>query len=101
MTLPDFQWLRERLENSEGREQVRKAGLLAAIALELGLTSSQMAIGWCLRNPRVSTVVLGASSPSQLSENLTALDVPPKLTPEVLSAIEAVVANRPPDPERF
>jgi aryl-alcohol dehydrogenase-like predicted oxidoreductase len=101
MTLPDFQWLRERLENSEGREQVRKAGLLAAIALELGLTSSQMAIGWCLRNPHVSTVILGASSPSQLTENLAALDALPKLTPEVLSAIEAVVANRPPDPERF
>jgi aryl-alcohol dehydrogenase-like predicted oxidoreductase len=67
----------------------------------MGVSSSHLAIAWCLRNPHVSTVILGASSPSQLTENLAALDALPKLTPEVLSAIEAVVANRPPDPERF
>ncbi len=101
MTLPDFQWLRERLESAEGRDRVQKSEQIAALARDMGVSASHLAIAWCLRNPHVSTVILGASSPSQLTENLAALDALPKLTPEVLSAIEAVVANRPPDPERF
>jgi aryl-alcohol dehydrogenase-like predicted oxidoreductase len=51
-----------------------------------------MSIAWCLRNPHVSTVITGASRPAQVVENLRALDVAPRLTPEVMARIDAAVA---------
>ncbi len=65
-------------------------GKLAAIAAELGGNVAQLAIAWVNRNPRVSTVILGASKLSQLQDNLGALQITPKLTPEVLERIDAV-----------
>ena len=52
---------------------------LAPIAQELGCTLAQMSLAWCLKNPRVSTVITGASRPSQVIENMKALEVVPKL----------------------
>jgi voltage-dependent potassium channel beta subunit len=99
MTLPDYQWLRKRMESPEGQAQVAKATQLAGLAAELGCSLAQLAIAWCLANPHVSTVLLGASQVGQLSENLGALDVLPKLTPPVLERIEALLDNKPePDP---
>ena len=46
-----------------------------------------MAIAWCAKNPRVSTVILGASRPSQLEENLAALEVADRLDDEVMTRI--------------
>ena len=64
-------------------------GELEAIARELGASVAQRALAWVNRNPRVSTVILGASRLSQLQDNLKALDLTPKLTPEVLERIDA------------
>jgi aryl-alcohol dehydrogenase-like predicted oxidoreductase len=60
-----------------------------------------MALLWCLENPRVSTVILGASRLSQLTDNLAALEAREKMTPEVMAAIEEIAGNRPPPPQRF
>ena len=60
-----------------------------------------MALAWCLTNPRVSTVILGASRLSQLTDNLAALDRVADLTPDVLAEIEAIMANKPAAPQRF
>ncbi len=65
-------------------------GKLAVIAAELGGNVAQLAIAWVNRNPRVSTVILGASKLSQLQDNLGALQITPKLTPEVLERIDAI-----------
>jgi voltage-dependent potassium channel beta subunit len=65
---------------------------LEIIATELGCSVAQLAIAWAAKNPAVSTVITGASRPSQLRENLGALDVLPRLTPEVLAAIDAISA---------
>jgi len=62
---------------------------LQPIAAELGGTPAQLAIAWCARNPRVSSVITGASKLSQLQSNLGALDLLPKLTPAVLERIDA------------
>jgi len=61
---------------------------LETIALELGCSLSQLAIAWVAKNPRVSSVIMGASKSSQLTENLGALAVLPKLTPQVLARID-------------
>jgi len=62
------------------------------IAKELGGTMAQLAIAWVNRNPRVSTVILGASRSAQLQDNLGALALTPKLTAEVLKRIDAIAA---------
>ncbi|KAG7400332.1 Voltage-gated potassium channel subunit beta-2 [Phytophthora boehmeriae] len=72
-------------------ERVAKAETLKPIAKELGVTLAQLAIAWCLSNDQVSTVIVGASRPSQLEENIKALDVVEKLTPELKKRIEALV----------
>ncbi|MND09885.1 hypothetical protein D3C83_335530 [compost metagenome] len=52
-------------------------------------------------NPRVSTVILGATRAAQLRENLAALEFVAKLDEGVLARIEAIVANKPEPLERF
>jgi voltage-dependent potassium channel beta subunit len=66
---------------------------LGDIAKELGCTTAQLALAWCLRNPRVSTVITGASRVSQVEENLKATDIVPKLTPALLERIDGIVAG--------
>ncbi len=68
----------------------KAVGQLSSIAQELGGNVGQLAIAWANHNPRVSTVILGASKLSQLYDNLGALALTPKLTPEVLARIDAI-----------
>jgi aryl-alcohol dehydrogenase-like predicted oxidoreductase len=63
---------------------------LSEIAADLGGNVAQLAIAWINKNPKVSTVILGASKLSQLQDNLKALELTPKLTPEVLARIDAI-----------
>ncbi|RLN86315.1 hypothetical protein BBJ28_00010352 [Nothophytophthora sp. Chile5] len=76
-------------EGFDGR--VEMADKLKPIAAELGCSLAQLSIAWCVSNEKVSTVLVGASRPSQLEENLKALDVVSKITPEVKAKIDAVV----------
>ncbi len=101
MALPEYQWLRDELENAEGQARVRKAGELGRLASDLGATTAQLAIAWCLANTNVSTVILGTTSVAQLRENLGALEIAPKLNAAVLERIEAIVANKPAAPPRY
>ena len=66
---------------------------LVPIARELGGNVAQLAIAWANRNPRVSSVILGASRIAQLQDNLGALALTPKLTPEVLERIDAATLS--------
>jgi len=101
MALPEYRWLRDELENADGRERVRKAGELGKLAHELGATTAQLAIAWCLLNPNVSTVILGATNAAQLRENLGALRILPELRQGVVERIESIVANKPAAPQRY
>ena len=62
---------------------------------ELQTTVSVLALAWVAKNPNTSTVILGASKPEQITENLKAIEVIPKLTPEVLQKIEKILDNEP------
>ena len=68
-------------------------GKLEGVAAELGGSVSQLAIAWAAKNPRVSTVITGASNMSQLQSNLGAVALLDKLTPEVLARIDAITAG--------
>jgi len=85
-----YEWLAERLSDRDKIAVVRRLG---PIATELGCTLAQMSLAWCLKNPHVSTVITGASRPAQVVENMKALDVVPKLTPEILARIDAATAG--------
>jgi aryl-alcohol dehydrogenase-like predicted oxidoreductase len=101
-SLEDYQWLRERsLDSPSGRDAVRKAAAVGDIARGLGVTAAQLAIAWCLVNPNVSTVILGASSTAQLRENLGAIEVLGRLDSALLERIEAVLDNKPELPTQF
>lgn len=80
-------FLREGLTDAKKNAAVAQ---LAPLAAELGATTAQLAIAWVAKNPRVSTVITGASRRDQLDSNLGALALLDKLTPEVLARIDAV-----------
>jgi aryl-alcohol dehydrogenase-like predicted oxidoreductase len=60
------------------------------IADELGVSLAQFSLAWCAMNPHVSTVITGASSAAQVRENMTALDVMPSLTPEIMERVDLI-----------
>ena len=101
MALPGFEWLRNRFESEIGRGEIQLARDLEAIAGDLGISLAVMAIAWCLKNPNVSSVILGASRPEQLEENLKALDAVRLLDDEAMERIESVVRNKPDPPTDF
>ena len=99
--LPGYEWLRDEITSEAGRAKIAKAQALGKLADQAGLSLTHMALAWCLKNPHVSTVILGASRLSQLQDNLMALEALPKLTPDLLEAIEGAVQTRPAAPRRF
>eukprot|EP01013_Petalomonas_cantuscygni_P011965 TRINITY_DN25660_c0_g1_i1.p1 TRINITY_DN25660_c0_g1~~TRINITY_DN25660_c0_g1_i1.p1 ORF type:complete len:374 (-),score=90.77 TRINITY_DN25660_c0_g1_i1:79-1200(-) len=86
LALDEYKWLRDKLLDPK-RGLVEKADQFVAYAKSLELSPAQLAIAWTLVNPNVSTCILGATSESQLDENLAALEALPKLTPEVVAKI--------------
>ena len=92
MAMDGFGWLRKRWLKEDRIAKVEK---LKTIALRLDCSLPALAIAWTLANPNVNTAILGATKKTQLEENLKALDVLPRLTPEVLVNIEEILENKP------
>ncbi|MDQ0009916.1 voltage-dependent potassium channel beta subunit [Luteibacter jiangsuensis] len=87
---PDYGWLREALLEDDGA-RLKTVRALVPIAADLGLPLARFALAWCLKNPHVSTVILGASKTAQLAENLKALDALPLLDESVMRRIDAAL----------
>jgi voltage-dependent potassium channel beta subunit len=85
-TLPGYEWLAKYLTSKGRNESVKR---LKAIADELGCTLAQLSLAWCAANPRVSTVITGASRPEQVTENLGALEVLGRLDSDLIARIQA------------
>jgi voltage-dependent potassium channel beta subunit len=96
LALEGFEWLKDRTLSEERLGRVKELGTLAA---ELDTTTATLAIAWCIRNPNVTTAILGATREEQLQENLKALEVLPKLTDEVMQRIDDVMQTRPVMPQ--
>ena len=84
---PGYEWLRDAILE-QGGDKIARLRRLAPIAADLGVSLAQMSIAWCLVNPHVSTVMLGASRLEQLEQNLAALEVVAKLDAGVLKRID-------------
>lgn len=89
-------WLKDKNITEQKIEKVKH---LATLAKQLGVSLPVMAIAWCLKNPNVSTVILGASKPEQLKENFNALAFQHQLTPEIIAQIDAILQNTPRKPD--
>src|SRR3546814_13101189 len=71
----DYAWLQRDVLGDEASRRLPRARAFTALAAELGVGPAPLAIAWCLRNPHVSSVILGASRLAQLLQNLEALDI--------------------------
>ncbi|OUR97489.1 alcohol dehydrogenase [Halobacteriovorax marinus] len=95
LSLESFSWLREMYETEEGKLKLEIASKLQDLAVEMGISLTNLSLAWCLKNPNVSSVILGASRLEQIEDNLGALDVVAMLTDEVMEKIELITNNRP------
>jgi voltage-dependent potassium channel beta subunit len=96
LAITGFDWLKDRWLKAEFLEKVKQ---LDALAQSIGITLPQLSIGWCIKNPDVTTAILGATRKEQLIENLGALDASAKLSPEIMLEIEGIVQTKPILPE--
>jgi len=92
----------ESLKSPEGQEKIKKVRELTKLAeTELNTTVQALALAWVAKNPNTSTVLLGVTSVDQLRENLKALEVLPKLTPEIMEKVEKILGNKPASPPSY
>jgi voltage-dependent potassium channel beta subunit len=89
--LPGYEWLRRALEGEQGEALLAAVRELLTIAKDIGTTLPRLGIAWCLKNPNVSTVIMGASRPAQAAENMQAASVVPLLTDEVMERIDQAI----------
>ncbi len=89
-TLPGYEWLRASMTRPESLAKVDR---LLAIAHELDVSLSHLALAWCVKNPRVSSVITGASSAAQVRDNMAALDAVELLNDEVMGRIDTALAE--------
>lgn len=95
VNLKGYGWLKAKFESEKGQELIGLTKELKHIANDLGISLAQLSLAWTLKNPNVSTAIIGASKVSQLQENLKAIDSLDLLTDEVMDNIEKVVKNKP------
>lgn len=92
LTMEGLEWLKDK---TLSEERISKVKQLEPIAKKLNTTLTQLSLAWCLKNPNVSTVILGASKLTHLEENLKSIAVYEQMTDEVLNEIETVLNNKP------
>jgi aryl-alcohol dehydrogenase-like predicted oxidoreductase len=92
LSMEGFEWLKRRWLQED---RIQKVTGLTALADRLDTRLASLAIAWTIKNPNVTTAILGATKKEQLLENLTALEVLPRLTPAVVDEIEGILQNKP------
>ena len=91
-----FDWLKDRWMKENFLDKVKR---LNDLAKSLGITLAQLCIAWCIKNPDVTTAILGANRKEQLLENLMELEATGKLTKEIMHKIDEIVKTKPVLPE--
>jgi voltage-dependent potassium channel beta subunit len=92
LAMEGFDWLKDRWMTNDKIDKVKQ---LATLANELSVSLATLSIAWCINNKNVTTAILGATKKEQLIENLSALEVLPKITNEVVEKIETIMNNKP------
>jgi len=91
----------KQLASPEGKAKIEKVRKLTTIAEKLGGNVTQLSLAWAASNPNVSTVILGATKPEQIVDNVKAVGILNKLTPDILKEIEEILDNKPKQPADF
>lgn len=94
--LEDLNWLSDRWMVDDKIKKVKKLGELAS---KLDVSLPSLAIAWCIKNPNVTTAILGATKKQQLLDNFKALETLHKLDDGVLEKIEKIMQTKPVQPE--
>jgi aryl-alcohol dehydrogenase-like predicted oxidoreductase len=84
-----------QLESETARAQIEKVRKLTPLAEKLGGSVASLAIAWIIKNPNVSTAILGATKAEQITENVKSLELLPKMTDEIMKEIDEILANKP------
>ena len=92
LALPDAGWLQRLVVGNSEERRLQRAQRFVQVATQLGEKPAPLAIAWCLRNPHVSSVILGASGTGQLQENLAALELAGKYDEPVWRRLEVAAA---------
>ena len=92
LDIKGFDWLKERWLQEE---KIKKLKKLVALAEKLSVSMASLAIAWTIKNPNVSTAILGATKKEQLYDNLKALDTLKVLSSDVMERIEKILQNKP------
>lgn len=92
LAIEGFGWLKDRWIQDTKLEKVKQ---LTQLANELGVSLASLAIAWTIKNPHVTTAILGATKKEQLFQNLKALESLQLLSTEVMDRIEAILQNKP------
>ena len=95
ISLKNYEWLRKSFTDEEAKRRLGVVSSLNDLAKEIGTSLSRLALAWCLKNPQVSTAIMGASRVEQLEDNMQSLEVVARLTPEVMEKIEGILGNKP------
>lgn len=96
MNIPGFDWLKEKVVVESKIEKVKK---LKSVAEKLETSLATLSIAWCIKNPNVSTAILGATSKEQLMQNLKATELYHKLNKELMNEIDEIMGTKPVLPE--
>ena len=92
LAIPGFEWLKDR---QYVQDRLDRVGKLEKVANALNTSLATLSIAWCIRNPNVTTAILGATREEQLIENLKALDVYPALTLDIMEEIDGIMGTSP------
>jgi voltage-dependent potassium channel beta subunit len=92
LELKGMDWLKDKVLAEQNMKKVQE---LQKLADQMNLPLAKLSLAWCLKNPNVSTVILGATKTTQLKENLTVLEVVPSLTDEIMVAIDNIMGTKP------
>lgn len=92
LAIEGFDWLKNRWIQDTKLAKVKQ---LTQLAGELGVSLAALAIAWTIKNPNVTTAILGATKRTQLEENLKALDAVKLLSEDVMNKIEEILQNKP------
>ncbi|MBY0477412.1 MAG: aldo/keto reductase [Chitinophagaceae bacterium] len=96
LNIPGFEWLKDK---AYAAEKIQKVIRFEELARELGTSNASLAIAWCIKNPNVSTAILGATKKEQLHENLKSVEVAHQLTAEIMQQIDDMFGTKPKLPE--
>lgn len=92
----ELSWLKDKTVVENNLQKIRQLG---DFAKEIGMSLPNLALSWCIKNPNVSTAILGASKTSQLLENIKSSELKGNLTEEVMLKIEEILNNKPIHPQ--